>query len=188
MEVFIMIQRKKQATVLSLIVGLVLLSICSKKQPAKQISGKKQTICTQIENTYAPMIKVTETINHPQSKQELKKHIMIHNDMHNKKRNKSLFGAQYQDLPFVQYKTLLDKRVRQLHRSLRKLRKKRNEQNKRGEGEIEGLITQLEDLNRVVITSEEYRQEKLALAGQKGSPWGIVKFGLGSLVRKLIPV
>ncbi len=189
MEVFIMMQRKQQAIVVPLIVGLLLLFFCTKKQtPVPKPDKKDQTIYTQMQETYAPMIKLTETINHPQSKKELKEHIMIYNDMYNKKRNKNLFGNPYQDLPFIQYKNLLDKRVKQLQRYLRKLRKKRNEQNKRHEGEIEGLILQLEHLNQTIITAEEYRQEKLTLAGQKGSPWGIVKFGLGSLVRKFIPV
>jgi len=66
--------------------------------------------------------------------------------------------------------------------------KKRDEQNKKDEGQIEELIVQLEHLNQTIITAEEYRQEKLTLAGQKASPWGIAKFGFGSLVRKFILV
>jgi hypothetical protein len=181
--------KKTRVLLLPTIIGLVMLSGCN-KQPlpsnSKTPVSKKQGIYAQIENNYASMTKLAETIDCSSSKQELKKQIMIHNDQHNKKRSKSMFGAQYQDLPFVQYKNILDKQIKQLERSLKKLLKKRTHE-KEQENEIRTLITQLENLNQVIVTSDEYRQEKLKLA-EKSSSWGIFNFGLGSLVRKIIPV
>ena len=187
-----MIQGKQLSLLLLLIMGgLVLLSAhIRKKTPDCKPIKKDQTIYTQIQEQYDPMIKLIDTIDHPISKQEFKKQIMLYNDAYNKKKNKTLFGALYQDLPFMQCKNLLDKHMKKLQRYLRKLRKKRNnkEYNRR-EYEIQTLIVQLEQLNRTIIISEEYRQEKLKRAGQKISgPWGILTLGFGSLIRKFIPI
>jgi len=184
-----MTKRKEHAVCIPFIVGLVLLSACNKKQiPVQRIDKeeKKQALYTNLEETYAPMIKLAQAINYPSNKQEFNNQIMLHNDLHNKKKSKNLFGAPYQDLPFVQYKNLLDKRIKQLQRYIRKLRKKKNNQDKNYENKITKLISQLEDLNRVTITSEEYRQEKLKLADKKSGSWGILSF-VGSLVSKVIP-
>jgi len=171
--------------------GLALLSTCIRKQiPDCKPIKKSQTICTQIQQKYDPMIKLIDTIEHPISKQEFKKHIMLYNDAYNKKKNNSLFGAPYQDLPFMQCKNLIDKYMKKLQRYLRKLRKKTDAKEcNRHEREVQTLIVQLEQLNRAIITSEEYRQEKLRRADQKNSgPWNILTFSFGSLMRKFIPI
>lgn len=177
-------QKNKKILLLPLaIIGFVVLVACNKQyKPVKQQIQVKNN-----QGIYAPMIRLAQTIDYPQSKRALKKQIMIHNDQHNKKREKSLFGAQYQDLPFIQYKSLLDREVKQLERKLRKLRKKKT-QNYRQENEIRALIAQLTNLNHIIITSDEYYQEKLKLAEQKSGLSGIFNFGLGSLARKVIPI
>jgi len=187
-----MIQEKQLSLLLLLTMGgLALLSAHIRKQTPDCKSFKKdQTIYTQVQKKYSPMIKLIDTIDHPITRQEFKKHIMLYNDAYNKKKNNSLFGAPYQDLPFMQCKNLLDKYTKKLQRYLRKLHKKKNNKKyNRYEHEIQILITQLEQLSRAIITSEEYRQEKLKRIDQKNSaPWNILKLGFGSLVHKFIPV
>jgi len=77
-----------------------------------------------------------------------------------------LFSEQNNIFIHQQCKNLLDKQIKN-YNDLRKLRKKRNGRKDNGcEREIETLIAQLEQLNRAIITSEEYRQKKLKRAGQ----------------------
>ena len=183
--------QKKQLPLLLLMEGLAfLLAHIKKETPDYKPLQKNQTIYTQIQEKYSPMIKLVDTIDHPISKQKFKKHIMLYNDAYNKKKNKNLFGAPYQHLPFMQCKNLLDKQIKTLQRYLRKLRKKTDDQEyNKNEPEIQTLIVQLEQLNRAIITSEEYRQEKLKRADQKSSgSWNILKFAFGSLMGRFIPV
>jgi len=185
-----MIQEKQLSLLLLLMGGLALLSVHVRKQiPDCQPFKKDQTICSQMQKKYSPMIKLIDTIDHPISKKEFKKQIMLYNDAYNKKKNKSLFGANHQDLPFMQCKNLLDKCIKKLQRYLCKLQKKKNKKEyNRFEPEVQTLIVQLEQLNRAIITSEEYRQEKLQHADQKNNgPWSILTFGFGALIRKFIP-
>ncbi len=186
-----MIQKRPLWLTLLLWGGLALLSAYIKKETSDcQRLKKNQLIYTQIREKYGPMIKLIDTIDHPISKQEFKKHIMLYNDAYNKKKNKSLFGAPYQHLPFTQCKNLLDKQMKKLQRYLRKLRKKtNNKEYNKCEREVQTLTIQLEQLDRAIITSEEYRQEKLKQADQSNNgPWNILKLGLGSLIGRFIPV
>jgi len=85
-----MIQGKQPSLLLLLMGGLGLLSAHIKKQtPDCKPLKKDQTIYTQIQEQYGPMIKLIDTIDHPISKQEFKKHIMLYNDAYNKKKNNS---------------------------------------------------------------------------------------------------
>lgn len=186
-----MIQRKQLSLFLLLMGGLALLFTSIKKQtPDCKPFKKNPTIYTQIQEKYGPMIKLIDTIDHPITKREFKKYIMLYNDAYNKKKNNSLFGTPYQDLPFIQCKNLLDKHMKKLQRHQRKLRTKRKDKEyNRHEHEIQTLISQLDQLNRAIITSEEYRQEKLKRTDQTNSgPWNILKFSLGSLMYKFMPV
>lgn len=148
---------------------------------------KKQAAFEAVTRMYAPVLPLIATIDFPTTKLRLKEHIMLQNDVYNKRKSNALLDASYYDLPFVQYKWLLDKHIRQLQRYAGKLTQKADNQGTVLEGDIQGLIAQLEQLNEIIVKSEEYRQEKLALASQgRMNTFGILKFGFGTVLRKLI--
>jgi len=195
--VIIQTQNKLLLSILILMIALIGLPSCQKKDAASAAFKKpvriykpmvkKQTAYETASRAYAPVLPLLDTIELPSSKQQLKEHIMLHNDRYNKKHTCNLFNAQYHNLPFVQYKWLLDRRIKQLKRYVGKLAKQAADQYNRLEQNIQNLIAQLEHLNEIIVTAEEYRQEKLTQTEHGGfGPFSIVKFGLGTIVRKLI--
>lgn len=105
-----MIQKKQLSLLFLLTGGLILLPSCTKKQTPFR---RNEVIYTHIQKTHDPVIKLIDTINHPISKQEFKKHILIYND------SDSLFSDPCQYLPFIKYKNLIDKQIKQLQGYLR---------------------------------------------------------------------
>lgn len=148
---------------------------------------KRQATYEQAFRNYAPVLPLIQTIELPTSKQKLQEHIMLHNDQYNKQKNNVLLSAPYHDVPFIQYKWILEKRIRVLKHYSKKLTAKTDSYNTTLEQNIQNLIAQLEQLNEIIVTSQEYRQEKLALAAQgRNTSFGILKFGFTTVLRKLI--
>lgn len=148
---------------------------------------KRQAVYEQVSRIYAPILPFIQTIDLLSKKQQLKEYIMLQNDAYNKSKKGKFFRASYHDLPFVQYKYLLDKRINQLKRYTKKLTTKINDCDTILERNIQNLVAQLEQLNEIIVKFEEYRQEKLVLAEQgRNSSFGILKFGFTTLIRKLI--
>ena len=166
--------------------SLLFFSACQKNH--KRIYNplkKKQTAYKDAINEYSVILPLLKTIDNPATKQLFKEHIMLRNDAYNKQKN-SFFNS-CKDLPYAQYKQKLDRRIGQIKRYAHKLSRKANNAYNTLEKDLQTLIAQLEHLNEVIVTAEEYRQEKLKLSERGGfGPFGILKFGLGTIIRKLI--
>jgi len=168
---------------------LILLGLSSCQQKSSRIYNpiiKKQTTYQRTKEEYAPMLSLLNIMDLPESKQKLKNHILLHNDSYNKSKKSLLFSPANQNLPFVQYKNLLDRRIAQLKEYTFTLRKKSNSTYDSLEKEIHQLIAQLEHLNEVIVTTNEYHQEKIRIKeNNEAMPLKIFSFGLSTVVKKL---
>jgi hypothetical protein len=183
--------KKKQTTYRFLIIGIVaLLSLSACKKRTKRAHNpfeKKQYTYEETVNQYATILPCINSISFPYTKQILKNHIMLCNDTFNKSKDSITLAIPHQNLPYVQYKYLLDKRIDQLKRYILYLEHTKAPTRIALREKIRLLIEQLEQLNEIIVITDEYRQEKIKLVkSETMTILTFLQFSVSTIIKKLI--
>jgi len=133
------------------------------------------------------ILTVAQTETDP-SHLELKRELLLANDLHNKEQAKRLMANNpYKDLPLLQYKYMVDHNIARLHRYIRKIQKKAAQSSLKLEQNMQSLITQLEQLNNIIVVMPEYHQEKIKAADlQNSAGMKFLTSGIFAGLKKLI--
>ncbi|HXW85725.1 MAG TPA: hypothetical protein VEK38_00125 [Candidatus Bathyarchaeia archaeon] len=163
-------------------------------QRKKQNLPRHYTTHQKAAHAYEKMVKNHYTIltiaqtEHDSSHFELKKEILLRNDLYNKEQEKRFMANNaYKDLPLLQYKNSIDKDIAQLNRYLKKIIKKTTKNVGNLEKNMQKLVAQLEQVNTIIIVMPEYHQEKIKAADlQNGFAMKFLTSGIFAGLKKLI--